>query len=352
METPAHTTQTLRFGVFEVDAREGKLCRSGIPIRIQEQPFRILIVLLEHAGELVTRDLLRTALWPSDTFVDFEHGLNTAIMKLREALEDSAETPLYIETIPRRGYRFIAPLLAQDNAQRPPENQDSELLAPALHERNDMEHPTRTARPRYAGLLAPVASALVVLILFIAATAVLLNVRNWRDKLFVRSPQIHALAVLPFTNLSGDPKLEYFSEGITVAIITELGRIGGPRVLSRQSTMRFKGSQKSMEQIAQELKVDAIVEGAVEQCGDRVRITVHLARGNPEQQLWVEQYDRDTRDVLSVQAEIAHTVANEIRVRLSSGESRNAPSGRSGSPQCPVSPEPRCQVVLPGSIHN
>ena len=110
MATPAHTTQTWRFGIFEVDAHKEELCRAGIPIRIREHSFRILVFLLQRAGEIVTREQLREILWPADTFVDFEHGLNTAVMKLREALDDSAETPLYIETIPRRGYRFIAPV--------------------------------------------------------------------------------------------------------------------------------------------------------------------------------------------------------------------------------------------------
>ena len=124
VETPAHTTHTWRFGMFQVDAREGKLCRNGIPVRIREQSFRVLVLLLEHAGELVTRDQLRSALWPSDTFVDFEHGLNTAVMKLREALDDPAETPFYIETVPKRGYRFIAPLAAQFDTQEKPAKPD------------------------------------------------------------------------------------------------------------------------------------------------------------------------------------------------------------------------------------
>jgi TolB-like protein/DNA-binding winged helix-turn-helix (wHTH) protein len=299
--------------MFQVDAREGKLCRNGIPVRIREQSFRVLVLLLKHAGELVTRDQLRSALWPSDTFVDFEHGLNTAVMKLREALDDPAEAPFYIETVPKRGYRFIAPLAAQSDTQEKPANPGPEFIAPAFNGPGDPEHAAVDAAPtpRIGRSYARIAAA-VGLVLILAATLILLNVRGWRERFFARPPQVHALAVLPFTNLSEDPKQEYFSDGITEALITELGRIAGPRVVSRQSIMQFKGSKKSMDQIARELKVDAIIEGAVERSGDRVRITVHLAQGNPERQLWAEQYDRDIRDVLAVQGDIARSVANEI----------------------------------------
>jgi len=149
VETPPHTTQIWRFGVFQVDAREGKLCRTGISVRIQEQPFRVLVVLLEYAGELVSRDQLRAAVWPSDTFVDFEHGLNTAVMKLREALDDSAETPLYIETVPKRGYRFIASTLAVEDAQHKPANPGSDSVLPALSGVIEPEHAALAARARH-----------------------------------------------------------------------------------------------------------------------------------------------------------------------------------------------------------
>ena len=318
VETPAHTTHTWRFGMFQVDAREGKLLRAGISLRIREQSFRVLVLLLEHAGELVTRDQLRAALWPSDTFVDFEHGLNTAVMKLREALDDSAETPLYIETVPKRGYRFIAPLAAQSETQEKPANPNPGFVAPVFNGPSEPEHPAVGASPspRISRSYARIAAA-IGLVLILAATLIALYVRGWRDRFSARPPQVQALAVLPFTNLSRDPGQEYFSDGMTDALITELGTIRGPRVISRQSIMKFKGSQKSMEEIAHELKVDAIVEGAVEQSGDRVWITVHLAQGNPERQIWAEQYDRDIRDVLAVQADIAHSVANAIRTALS-----------------------------------
>jgi TolB-like protein/Flp pilus assembly protein TadD len=264
--------------------------------------------------------------------------LNTAVMKLREALDDSAETPLYIETVPKRGYRFIAPLASQPDTAGTPANQDSEFVVPTGNDRGQSEPREGQAAPiaaltlRRGGSYARVAVAFVVVLITVAAFIVL-NVRGWRDRLMSRPPQIRALAVLPFTNLSEDPQQEYFSDGLTEALITELGRMGGPRIISRQSIMQFKGSQKPMDQIARELKVDAVLEGAVGRSGDRVRITVHLAQGNPERQLWAEQYDRDIRDVLAVQGEIARSVANQIRAKLSAEETRNIATRRAVNPE-------------------
>jgi TolB-like protein/DNA-binding winged helix-turn-helix (wHTH) protein len=324
--TPAHTGQTWRFGIFEVDAHRQELCRSGVPVKIREHSFRILVFLLQHPGEIVTREQLREILWPADTFVDFEHGLNTAVMKLREALDDSAETPLYIETIPKRGYRFIAPVSGREVVRPEPTGPARELASAEIGDPPNTV-PAAKKKPVFSRFHVLIAAG-ALLALTVVGGVLLLSPRGLRDRLFARSPKIHALAVLPFSNLSRDPGQEYFSDGMTDAIITELGRFRGLHVISRQSVMQFKGSQKAMRQIARELNVDGIVEGAVERLGDRVRISVHLAQGNPERQLWAQQYNRDIRDVLALEAEIARTVAGEIRVELTPEESHYLATSR------------------------
>src|ERR1700719_5009417 len=192
----------LRFGVFEVDLRTGELTKRGLRIRLQEQPFQVLAMLLEKPGELVTREELREKIW-GQTVVDFDHTLNTAINNIREALGDSAENPRFVETLARRGYRFIG---AVNGAKQP---------------RVVEAKPTRGLR----SLILPVAFGLLAVI-GIAAVLLGLNVRGWRDRLFVHAvkPRIQALAILPLANLSGDPEQEYFTDGMTEALITELGK--------------------------------------------------------------------------------------------------------------------------------
>ena len=240
----AHPSRgAVRFGVFEVDLRAGELRKQGVKIKLQEQPFHLLQMLLEHPGEIVTREELRGRIWPADTFVDFDQGLNNAIKRLRESLSDSPENPRFIETIPRHGYRFIA-------------------------------------------------------------------------NLGVTPGQIKSLAVLPLENLSRDPEQEYFAEGLTEALITTLAKIGELRVVSRTSAMQYKGVHKPLRDIARELEVNAIVEGTVLRAGRRVRITAQLIDAAKETHLWAESYERDLRDVLALQSEVAQAIAREIRIKL------------------------------------
>src|SRR6266571_5070832 len=238
---PSHGT--VRFGIFELDANAGELRREGVKVRLQDQPLQILQILLQRPGEVVTREELQQKIWPSDTFVDFDHGINNAIKRLREALGDTAETPCYVETLPRRGYRFIG-------------------------------------------------------------------------KIEYETPKFRSLAVLPLENLSHDPEQEYFAEGLTEALITTLAKIGELRVVSRTSAMLYKNVYKPLREIARELEVDAIVEGTVLRAGDRVRITAQLIDAAKETHLWAESYERDLRDVLALQAEVAQAIAREIRVKL------------------------------------
>jgi len=288
----------LRFGVFEVDLRAGELRKQGKGIKVQEQPFRVLTVLLQRPGEVVTREELRNQNWPPDTFVDFDNSLNTAINKLREALGDSADSPRFIETLPRRGYRFIAPV---DGI---PAGGTTE------HRGKGVQQFLRLRRLAW--------TVGIILFAVLAATLLSLNVFRVRDRLFggAPRPQIQSLAVIPLTNLSGDPAQEYFSDGMTDALITDLAQMGSVKVISRTSAMRYKKTDKPLPEIARELNVDGIVEGTVQRSGDRVRITAQLIHGVSDKHLWASTYERDLRDVLALQDEVARAIAGEIKLKV------------------------------------
>lgn len=247
MEGFSGLTPTIRFGEFELDQHSGELRRNGAKVRLQEQPLRILQILLEQPGKLVPREELQARVWPSDTFVDFDHGINNAVKRLREALSDLAETPRFIETLPRRGYRFIGGLESKE-----------------------------------------------------------------------RTP---SLVVLPLDNLSRDPEQDYFADGLTEALITDLAKISALRVISRTTAMKYKGVRsKSVPEIAHELGADQVVEGTVLRSGDRVRISVQLIDASTDTHLWAETYERALQDVLTLQAEVARAIATEIQVKLTPQE--------------------------------
>ena len=284
--------QVIRFGTFEVDPRAGELRRDGSRVKLQEQPFQVLLALLERPGEVVTREDLRAKLWPEDTFVDFDHGLNAAVKRLRDALGDLAENPRFIETLPRHGYRFIV------------------TTAP----RAIQQGPSKSALRRW---VLPLAAAALILIV---ATLFALDAGGLRSKLFPHSaapPQIRSLAVLPLLNLSGDPEQEYFADGMTEELITELSRLSSLKVISRTSVMQYKGEKrKPLPQIARELDVDGVIEGSVLRSGNRVRIAAQLIYAPTDQHLWVETYERDLGDVLKLQGEVAEAIAQQIRLKL------------------------------------
>ncbi len=259
-----------RFGDFEFDSRARQLRKHGHTIRLHGQPLEILGLLLERPAQVVLREELRARLWPQDTFVDFEHSLNAAVNKLREALDDDANNPRFIETVPRRGYRFIS--------------------AVGLHDSQNL-------------------------------------LGEWS------SPRIQSLVVLPLENLSNDPEQEYFADGMTDQLITNLAQISALKVISRTSAMRYKGTKKSLPEIARELHVDAVVEGAVMWVGGRVRISAQLIEAPTDYHLWAASYERDLRDVLSMQEEVTRAIASEIRVNLSAQEQARLASTR------PIDPE-------------
>ncbi len=267
----------IRFGIFEVDARSGELYRQGFKVKLQNQPFRLLAVLLDHPGEVVTREDLRKHLWPEDTFVDFERGLNRAINGLRAALRDSAKKPRFIETLPHRGYRFIAAVEAAG------------VSSPS------------TAQARVRPLPQQVR-------------------------------QIDSLAVLPLDNHSGDPTQEYFCDGMTDELISAVSKISSLRVISRTSVMRYKGARMSLPAIAKELRVDAVVEGSVMRSEQKIRITAQLIHARDDRHLWSGRYERELREVLQLQAEIAESIASQIHKVVDPGL-RSAAAARRVHPE-------------------
>ena len=335
VNSPRASHVKARFGSFEMDLRAGELRKHGVRIRLQTQPFQILGMLLERPGEVVTREELRQGLWPGDTFVDFDHGLNNAINRLREALGDSAESPRFLETLPRRGYRFIAAVESiappspqdskpqvEDSSTTPPAPASDEVAAPPMKSSKS----SLRARPW-------IAAGAGVAALF--ALLVSLNTGGVRQRLLGASPprRIQSIAVLPLENLSGDPSQEYFADGMTDELITQLAQIGGLRVISRTTAMQYKGTRKSVPEIARELHVDGIVEGTVFRSGEQVRISAQLLNAATDRHLWAKTYERDLNDVLGLQRELARAIAAEIKIKLTPRE-----SARLQNPQ-PINPE-------------
>src|SRR6266851_1377424 len=314
MSESAHAPKpkVVRFGVFDIDMQAGQLCKAGLRVKLQEQPFQVLAALLEHPGEVVTREELRQRLWPADTFVDFDVSLNGALKKLRFALGDAADSPTFIETIPRRGYRFIA------------------TVKPVT-----VDFVNRSG-PAWAGGLSWPQAAKMSLIALAAAAAILVVWRlDWRARSLAKTnsqTNIQSLAVLPLENLSGDPSQDYFADGMTDELITNLGQIGSLRVISRTSVMQYRGVHKPLPQIARELNVDTIVEGTVVRSGGQVRITAQLIQASADKHLWAQSYERDLKDVLGLQREIANAIAKHVGSTLAPPQIRLG-SGRPTSPE-------------------
>jgi TolB-like protein/DNA-binding winged helix-turn-helix (wHTH) protein len=300
--TQPRVPDKLRFDGYELDVGAGELRKHGVRLRLRGQPLRVLEILLESSGEVVTRAELQTQIWPADTFVDFDHSLHNAIARIREVLGDSAETPRYIETLPRRGYRYIGP--AQD-FQKP------QVVA---------ETGDRTTQP--AVLIAPPKRrrhlALALCALFALGLVTWITWRYLHAKAAV-SP-IRSIAVLPLKNFSGDPSEEFFADGMTDQLITDLAKVGSLRVVSGTSVMQYKGTKKGLPEIARELNVDAIVEGSIGRSGQRVRVTAQLIQASTDQHLWAETYDRDLGDILNVQSEVADAIAQQVRAQLTPTE--------------------------------
>ena len=304
----------LRFGVFEVNLRTGELHKHGLRVRLQEQPFQVLTMLLAYPGEVVTREELHKRLWPADTFVDFDHGLNKAVNKIRDALGDSAESPRFVETVARRGYRFLAEVKAADAAPvRSPEL--APPLLPTAEARDRPDFAVKLAKPKHRlPSIAWKISAFVLLALTASFGAWQLHSRNRP------SSAIHSLAVLPLESLSNDASQDYFADGMTDELISDLGQISALRVISRTSVMAYKHARKPLPQIAHELNVDAVVEGTVLRSGDQVRITAQLIDASADKHLWSQSYEGEMKDTLALQSKVARAIADQIRINLNPQE--------------------------------
>jgi TolB-like protein/DNA-binding winged helix-turn-helix (wHTH) protein/Flp pilus assembly protein TadD len=315
----------LRFGVFEVDLRAGELRKHGVRLRLQEQPFRVLAMLLERPGETVTRDELRNRLWAAETFVDFDHGVNKAVNRIRDALGDSATSPRFVETVARRGYRFIADVaVAEALPIARPEIGTGDLV-PLEHESvvPVAEPPSPRRLPRwYAWTITGVALALASVVV----------ARSLQSRAREPAP-IRSLAVLPLENLSADNSQEYFADGMTDELIATLGQISALRVISRTSVMPYKRARKPLPQIARELNVDAVVEGTVLRSGSQVRITAQLIEARDDKHLWSETYDGDLRDTLTLQNKVARAIAEQIRINLNPQEQAALKHGKVVDPE-------------------
>jgi TolB-like protein/DNA-binding winged helix-turn-helix (wHTH) protein/Flp pilus assembly protein TadD len=304
--------QVLKFGIFEVDLQAGEVRKAGMKQKLAGQPFQVLQALLERPHEIVTREELRERLWPGNTFVDYDLALKKAVNRLREVLGDSAESPHFIETIPRRGYRFLGTL---DAAEQP-----NAVPAATLP-------PTRRRIP--GALTAGLVLALIAVLL------IGLNVDKLRTRIFAksRSLEIRSIAVLPLQNLSNDPSQDYFSDGITDALTTELAQIGALRVISRTSADHFKGTRETLPEIGRKLNVEAIVEGSVTRSENRVRITAQLIDVQTDRHLWARSYERDIQDILGLQAEVSRDIASEVKIKLTPQDQARLSNARSIAPE-------------------
>ena len=317
----------LRFGVFEVDLRAGELHKHGLRVRLQDQPFQVLAMLLEHPGAVVTREELQKRLWPADTFVDFDHGLNKAVNKIRDALGDSAESPRFVETVARRGYRFLAEVKGADATPlRTPELAPPPLPTAEFPDRPDLS--VIPAMPKHRrSWIAWAMSAFVLLALLASLAAWKLHSRNRP------ASAIHSLAVLPLESLSNDTSQDYFADGMTDELISDLGQISALRVISRTSVMAYKHARKPLPEIAHELNVDAIVEGTVLRSGDQVRITAQLIDAAADKHLWSQSYEGELKDTVALQNQVARAIADQIRINLNPQEQAALKSAKVVNPE-------------------
>ena len=347
MDRPVHPSKITRCGVFEIDLKAFELRKHGLRLKLSEQPFQILAILLEKPGEIVTRDELRERLWPGDTFVDFDHGLNNAVMRLREVLGDSSDRPRFIETLPRRGYRFIAPTEEIHSA--------ASLSAAAPHPtgpRDDSSTgaivspvvPAVTASASAAQLVANgkakrwltlprIALLATVVLVFAVLSGVAVHYVRGMESGKLNPAHSMSLVVLPLENLTGDKEQDYFADGMTDDLTANLAKIRSLRVVSRSTAMAYKGTHKPLSEIARELRVDAVVEGTVLRAGNRVRITAELVQVSTDHHLWADTYESQIGDVLALQNRVSSAIVDEIRINLSPEDKERLAKNPSVSPE-------------------
>jgi TolB-like protein/DNA-binding winged helix-turn-helix (wHTH) protein len=280
----------IRFGLFELDPAAGELCKEGRRVHLQDKPLQLLLALLERPGEVVTRGELQGAVWVDTDFLDFDASLNSSVRKLRHALGDSADSPRFVATVPRHGYRFIAPV---------------SLARPAPGEGAEHEG---AARRRWGW------AALSLLALSFAVAAL------WRASTPVEvrpaGSEPARLAVLPFVNLDREAERELYTDGLTEELIAGLGALDHERlvVIARTSAMTYKGTDKRIPEIGRELGVDYVLEGSARWEGERVRITAQLVAADDGSHLWARSYERPANEIFAVQREIAGLVARSLEL--------------------------------------
>jgi TolB-like protein/DNA-binding winged helix-turn-helix (wHTH) protein len=319
-KTELSPTRVLRFGVFQVNLAARELRKHGVRIRLPGQPFRVLSILLERPGQIVSRDEMRDKLWDSATFVDYERSLNSAIRKLRAVLGDSQESPRYIETVPRLGYRFIAPVEEVSSSSEPPLLEQTSNGAAA-------KVPALPLFGRHWSLILGIPAILLAL----AAGHFMWS----RARARTQPPgERLMLAVLPFENLTGDAAQDYLSDGLTEEMIAQLGHLDPEHlgVIARTSVMHYKHTTEQAGQIGRELGVQYVLEGSLRRESDRVRVTAQLVQTKDQTRIWSQQYDRELKSLLALQAEIAHETADEIQLALGRGYKLRATDRKLSSP--------------------
>lgn len=315
------TAPIYNFGEFRLDGSRYELLRNGSSIKLERKPMELLLLLAESRGRLVTREEISERLWKGEVFVDTEHGINTAIRKIRTVLRDDSESPHFVQTVTGKGYRFIATVVKEypepsksQAAIAEPESIPASVPAPAV---TDEAAPTGHAGRQRRRIWIPIGGGIAVVVIGGLALA---SALGW-DIFHRRQPAITSIAVLPLDNLSGDGNQDYFAAGMTDELTTMLAKDSTLRVTSRTSAMQYKGAHRPLRDIAKALNVDAIVEGSVERTGDHVHMTLQLIRAATDSHIWANSYDRDNNDTSTLPDE----VAREIAGRLNRGEASAKP---------------------------
>jgi len=332
---PVELQQSIPFGEdFEFDLRPRRLRRRGHVLKLERIPLEILLLLLEHPGQLVTRDAIVARIWGKEAFLDTDNSIRSAIRKIRQVLRDDPDQPMFIQTVTGQGYRFIAPIASRATEEIQPAIPIPGIL---IQEDNQREAatPPAVAAPAPAvprpGDLRPYRWMLLCLAAIVVLAIGYVLFKNRQTG--VVAPNIRSIAVLPLKNLSGDSAQDYFAEGMTEEVIGRLASIHGLRVISRTSVMRFKDSTTTVPEIGRTLGVDAIVEGSVIREDNRVRVHSQLIRAATDEHFWSETYDREMGDVLSLESDIAQSIAEKVKVTVTGQEHALLGAAR------PVSPE-------------
>ncbi|MGA9585699.1 MAG: winged helix-turn-helix domain-containing protein, partial [Terracidiphilus sp.] len=300
-----------RFGDFSLHCGTFELRRNGRRLKLERKPLELLVLLVTKHGQVVTREEIAQRLWDREVFVDIEHGINTAIRKIRQILGDSSDLPIYVQTVSGSGYRFIATVTAvEPDVTEPSQSPDVPIepppAPPEISSAPAIPSPVKPRR-RFWLITALGASVLVAIFILTLGPHPLAAGFLHRDS----RAAIGSIAVLPLQNLSGDPGQEYFADGMTDELITQLARIPNLRVVSRTSVMASKGSSRPLPDIARQLDVDAIVEGSIVRSGDRIRITAQLIDARTDRHLWAQSFEGPATDVLSLQDSVAQQIATQ-----------------------------------------